>query len=433
MAYSAYITRIKEVRKHSNADRLQIGTCFGNNVIVSMETKEGELGVYFPVDGKLSMPYAEKNNLLRIKNEDGTNSGGYLDPDKRHITALKLRGEKSDGLFMPLKSLEFFTKIESLREGDVITTLNGTLICEKYIPNGQKAKQTVSIGKKKKKGKPAVKFPTFEEHIDTAQLAYNQSAFKPGDVCSITLKIHGTSARTARLIKEEPKKIPSFIHWFFNLLNVPMEKKSYDYVSGTRRVTLTDFNGGFYGNDEFRKKYHDFFVGKLQKGEEVFYEISGWVNETTSIMPVCNTSLTKDKEFIRMWGDKMRFTYGCEPGENQIHVYRMTMTNEDGDVVEYYPAQIKLRCEQMGVNVVPEFERFIFTTWEDLMDRVNSYLDGADPIGKNHIKEGVVVRIENRTNFAVYKHKGFYFKVLEGIAKAEAVEPDMEEADLEGN
>ena len=55
MAYCAYITKIKDLRKHSNADRLQVGTCFGNNVIVSLETKEGQLGVYFPVDGKLGI------------------------------------------------------------------------------------------------------------------------------------------------------------------------------------------------------------------------------------------------------------------------------------------------------------------------------------------------------------------------------------------
>ena len=28
--YNAYITRIKNLRKHPNADRLQLGECFGN-------------------------------------------------------------------------------------------------------------------------------------------------------------------------------------------------------------------------------------------------------------------------------------------------------------------------------------------------------------------------------------------------------------------
>ena len=63
-----------------------------------------------------------------------------------------------------------------------------------------------------------------------------------------------------------------------------------------------------------------------------------------------------------------------------------------------------------------------------VVKRVEEYFDGADPIGMTHVREGVVARICNRTNFAVYKHKNFSFKVLEGIAKDEATAPDIEEA-----
>ena len=54
---------------------------------------------------------------------------------------------------------------------------------------------------------------------------------------------------------------------------------------------------------------------------------------------------------------------------------------------------------------------------EDLIERVNKWLDITDPIGKNHINEGVVVRIENRIKFTAFKQKGWYFKVLSGIAQ----------------
>ena len=45
MAYCGYVTRLKNVRKHSNADRLQLADCFGNTVIVSLDYFEGQLGV----------------------------------------------------------------------------------------------------------------------------------------------------------------------------------------------------------------------------------------------------------------------------------------------------------------------------------------------------------------------------------------------------
>lgn len=59
--YCAYITRIKNLRKHSNADRLLCGECFGNTVIVGLDTQPNELGVYFPVDGKLGVEFAKKH------------------------------------------------------------------------------------------------------------------------------------------------------------------------------------------------------------------------------------------------------------------------------------------------------------------------------------------------------------------------------------
>ena len=83
----------------------------------------------------------------------------------------------------------------------------------------------------------------------------------------------------------------------------------------------------------------------------------------------------------------------------------------------------------MVVKCVPTFERFVFTSWEDLMERVEKYYDGADPVGKTHVREGVVVRIDNREKFTAYKHKNFSFKVLEGIIKDNADAPDMEEAE----
>jgi hypothetical protein len=84
----------------------------------------------------------------------------------------------------------------------------------------------------------------------------------------------------------------------------------------------------------------------------------------------------------------------------------------------------------MDIKMVPEFERFTFTTQEDLLERVGKYMEITDPIGKTHISEGVVVRIENRERFTAFKHKSFTFKCLEGIVKADDVLDMEEEASL---
>jgi hypothetical protein len=77
---------------------------------------------------------------------------------------------------------------------------------------------------------------------------------------------------------------------------------------------------------------------------------------------------------------------------------------------------------------VPEFETFKYTDETDLMKRIEKYVGGEDPVGKTHIREGVVARIESREWFTAFKHKNFEFKVFEGIIKDAADAPDTEEA-----
>lgn len=427
--YCAYITTISNLRKHSNADRLQCATVFGNNVIVGLNTQIGDRVVYFPVDGQLSRDFAEENNLLRKKDEAGNNVGGYLDPEKRNIKALKLRGEQSDGLVLDINVLAKYTDVSKLKDGDQITELNGVEICRKYIPRGNRQRQSAPGTGKKRHGKQKDKttYPFFAEHKDTAQLAYNQSAFREGDTCYITLKMHGTSARTANTVEVVTKQPNRFLKRFLPLK--AKSKREYKTISGTRRTTLKNYDGGYYGSNEFRKKYHDMFADKLPKGMEIFYEIVGWMDENKTIMAQCKNSLIKDKEFSKQYGDITTFSYGCDVGQNDCYVYRMTMTNEDGYTVELPWEQVQAECEKLGVKCVPTFEKFTYTTWDDLMERVEKHYDGPDPVGKTHIREGVVVRIDNRPSFTAYKHKNFGFKILEGIVKDTSDTPDMEEAE----
>ena len=442
-----YVVQIQELKPHSNADRLQIAVIFGASVIVGLDVKAGDLGIYFPIDLQLSEEYCTQNNLVRKKDENGNNIGGYLDPDKRNIRAMKLRGEQSEGLFMPLESLKY-TGATKFEVGNKIDVVNGHEICRKYIPKIQVRQGRAIEGNRTRKHHVPIA-PLFAEHADTEQLAYNMEAFKPGDQIEITLKMHGTSGRTGYLPKFQGYK-RTFWDKIFRREGTPIY--DWGYVTGTRRCVINDFNdgGGFYGDNAFREPHARFFEGKLHKGETVYYEIVGFTNTGAPIMGQVANSKISGKEFTKQYGKITTFSYGCDPKgtdtepQSAMYVYRMTMVNEDGDVVEYSPAQIKERCEQMGIHTVMEFETFVIpqemrklddngdvvnmTAGEYVLRMVEKYFDGPDPIGKTHVREGVVARILNRSNFAVYKHKNFSFKVLEGIAKDEATAPDMEEA-----
>lgn len=331
---------------------------------------------------------------------------------------------------------------------------NGHEICRKYIPPYTKEARQ-SAGNRTRKTSVAYA-PLFKEHADTEQLAYNLGVFRPGDEIEITLKMHGTSQRTGRV-----PVLKGYVKSFWDkVLRRPGNPAYYyDIVSGTRRVVLTDYGGGYYGSNAFRRQHHEFFEGKLWKGEEVYYEVVGYTDDGQPIMPSVDNKKIKDKDFVKQYGKTTTFSYGCDCAQqawkedrgqdsnkpiSDIYVYRMTMTNEDGNIVEYTPDFMRYRCEQMGVKCVPVMwkgvipyapERIIgedadgnsvltepCSAGEWVKDIAEWFYDGADPIGKTHIREGVVVRILNRPKFTAFKHKNFMFKVLSGIAVEQAEE-----------
>ena len=468
--HCGYVIKVEKLRPHPNADRLQLLDVFGTTTTVGLDVAVGDMGIYFPTDLQLSIEYCVANHLCRKNPLDGTADTGYMDGDKRNVTAIKLRGERSDGIYVPLSSLETFGDITKLKAGDTIDIFNGVEICKKYIPRSNKRTGHPIDGNKTRQKKDPIA-PLFMEHADTSQLAYNLGAFKPGDEIEITLKMHGTSQRTAYVPVLKGYK-RTFWDWLLRRPGEPVYE--YGYVSGTRRTILNDYEGGFYGSNAFRKQHADAFVGKLWKGETVYYEVVGFTDTGAPIMGDCQNKKLNDKDFVKQYGETTRFSYGCDfrtreeqegflredigcglvdydscvKPQSDLYVYRMTMTNEDGDVVEYTPDFMRYRCEQMGVKTVPVFSRmklqedggFIFREdgtysavaesdlGEFVMAAAEEYYDGPDPVGKTHVREGVVVRIINRPKFTAYKHKNFSFKCLEGIVKADAEAPDMEEA-----
>lgn len=453
--YKGYVIKVENLRPHPNADKLQLLDVFGTTTCVSLDVKVGDLGIYFPTDGQLSAEFCDANHLCR-KRSDGTTDTGYMDGDKRNVSAIRLRGEKSDGLYLPIECLSYLNvKIDDYKPGDTIDAINGKEICRKYIPRSNKSSSTNRQGNKTRKHIAPIA-PLFAEHADTAQLAYNLGEFKAGDEIEITLKMHGTSGRTAHVPTLKGCK-RTFWDKICGRAGTPVYE--YGYVSGTRRTVMEPGKTGYYGSNEFREKCSEMFEGKLAKGETVYYEIVGYTTDGTPIMPPAANSKTKDKEFIKKYGDTTHFSYGCSPtgrkivyGQDDVstftieeevpqfdvYVYRMTMTNEDNFVVEYTPDFMRYRCEQMGIKTVPLFWKGIIDpgvedAGEIVRQIVEQHYDGPDPIGKTHVREGAVVRIINRPKFTAFKHKNFSFKVLENICKVDAEAPDMEEAEEVNN
>jgi len=401
-----------------------LATVQGYQVIVGLEAKDGDLGVFFPCDGQLTKEHLTANKLYSTHPDTGEKMGGYFGKNGR-VRAQKLRGEISDGFWQEAKGFDWCGGL-TLKDGDEFDTLNGHKICQKYYtPATQRA---AGKGKERKK-KAKISYPNFYEHYDTKQLRNNVAAIPKGAVIYVSEKLHGTSGRTGQV---QPAIKRSWLSSFFRrLLN---RQNEWVYVLGTRRTVkeAKENKDGYYGKDIFRTKMHDKIKQSgLHKGEIVYYEIVGFTETNRSIMAQYDI---EDKKLKKRYGDKMTYTYGCDEYCCKLYVYRITQNTPDGATIDLSWDQMKARCQQLGLDVVPELDRFVYDgNTEELLKRVNKHTLGDSTLDNRHIREGVVCRVEHPAVYSsdpsliALKYKSYHFCEMEGIKKNDNNYVDIEE------
>lgn len=110
----AYIVKVDDVVKHTNADNLDIVHIKGWQCVAEKDTiKKGDLVVYFEIDSwiphKLA-PYLSKGKPPR----------NYMGIDGERIKTIKLRGELSQGLVIPLHKLNIMDAVEGKNLTDIL-------------------------------------------------------------------------------------------------------------------------------------------------------------------------------------------------------------------------------------------------------------------------------------------------------------------------
>jgi RNA ligase (TIGR02306 family) len=435
MSYQATVVRIKNVRQHPNADRVQLATCHGNQVVIGLDVKEDDLGVYFPSDGVLSNEFCKANNLYRKSefNADPDAKPGMFDENRR-VRAQKFRGEISDGFWVPLHYFGFIQVTGLDVEGFEFEEWKGVPICSKYVNPATLKIARENQGKKTRTAKTSI---MFKEHFDTAQFGKCLHEFEFGQHLIITEKLHGTSGRIGHvMIERELSLVEKIAKW----LGAKVQESEWKYMNGTRRVVLEETTGTQYHDPTIRDKAFNVFKDNLRKGETVYFEIVGYESTGASIMPSVDTTKMGDKEFTAKYGKSMAYSYGCDSTECAIYVYRMTLTNEDGQSIDYAWEDVVKRCNEIGVKHVPHIRTLTLDEvgirmgsqddrdiQSEFARMVENYAAGPSILDERHIKEGVCVRIEGGINNRTSKFKSFEFKVLEGIVKDSGV-VDAEEA-----
>lgn len=403
--YCATVVKIEKLVQLENCNNVQAAIIMGNQIIVSKEVKIGDIGLFFPVEVQLSKKYLSENNLYRKKelNSDPEAKSGYFEENGR-IRCVKFRGHKSEGLFMPLNSLEFLqSEGAGLKVGDEFNEIDGVEIAKKYVI---KTRQSGSSSIKNKSPKESkIIEGQFNFHIDTSQLYRNLDKINPNDLIQITYKIHGTSGISSYILC---KKKLNWIEKILKKLRVNIIDKEYDYIYSSRKVIKNpEINKNavhFYETDIWGLAHKE-LLPYLQKGMTIYYEIAGYLPTGAYI--------------------QNQYDYGCEPGKFKIFIYRITQTNEDGKVYEFSGKQVQDFCKKYGLDAVPELfygyakefsdERMTEENWQEkfLENLKAKYNDKDCYICKNVVpEEGIVLRKET-VDIESYKLKSNRFYEFE--------------------
>lgn len=425
MAYTATIVKIEEIRPHSNAENLNLTTIHGNQVIVGKDTKVGDIGVFFPEGGQLSEDFCHFNNLYSDspKNLD-RNIKGFFDKNRR-VRALTLRGEKSEGFWLPLSCLNYVQAIFDESDLEInldFTHIRSIEVCRKYVT-------PITVASRGDKGVKhrAAESIMFPQHFDTSAFGKNSHKFNEGDIVYVTTKLHGTSQRVGNVLM--PKKLTwkdKVAKWF----GVKVVEKEWCFTIGTRKVTLNSKK-----QEGFRSKAAQPFMGKLHKGELVYYEVVGFDGNTPVMGSHSNKKLAnflskeEYKKFIDLYGETTVFSYGCSPEELDVYVYRIANINEDGVIVDLPWDSVVDRCKELGVKHVP-YQACIIVD-KDFLDEIKELNIPYNSDFEQHLSEGLCIRRDDYPTPLILKEKTFEFKVLEGIIKDNQAYVDKEEVEDE--
>jgi hypothetical protein len=437
--YACQVIKLPVKQAVAGLDKLMKVTYQGNDILVSKDTSEEGLYLFFPVECAIHTDYLKANNEFRdaTLNRD-TDKKGYFETTGR-VKAIKFKGVISTGYIAPIESLQPLLDIKGFKVGDEFTTINGYDLVKKYRVTrmqGQGGDPKESRYNKKLKAFNKLIPNQFRFHISTPPLAKCISHIKSDDTIVITDKWHGTSAVFSNvLIKKKLTWKDRLAKWF----GIEVVESKYDNLYSSRSVIKNQYineavQSGYY-NEDIWGTVNKELEGKIEQGVTIYGEIVGYLSSGRAI--------------------QKGYDYGCSQGmvgpdnnitatntdnpEHKFVVYRITYTKPDGNVIEFSWNQVKEYCKKYNLETVIEIFNgpatwFLDETQEEgyaerfLEVLTENFLEGDCKFCKNKVPaEGIVLRRDNNTTaFDVYKLKSKRF-ILGETKAADAGETNIED------
>lgn len=334
--YFARFVTLQDFEAIPKADNIQHAVINNNRVIVAKTYEAGTKGIYFPIECQINKELLSKNNLFEnaLINDDATKKG-FFDKHGR-VRAVKLRGAVSEGFFAPLEYVEKWLGIpaaewDKVKDNMEFDIIDGKEVCKKYVVQTQVQNAPRVKQKGKVKAKSRILDGQFSFHYSTPRLTDNAHLINPDDIITISCKMHGSSLVSAKLLKKRKLSIWEKIKHFFGA-NVILSE--YDYCWASRTVLKSEYESSHWYKSDIWLKGHQLIQHALEEKQTFYAELVGWTGPGGGMI-------------------QKGYSYGCQPGEMDAYVYRITTTEPDGSVYEWSMDEVVDFCARKGIKCVP--------------------------------------------------------------------------------
>lgn len=433
--YTATVIKLPIKQKIENLDNLVKVTVFGNDCLISKNSDENELYLFFPSGTQLSEKFLKGNNLYRDNQLNiDTNQKGFFEVNGR-VKAIKFKQIISAGFIISIDSLKnlwehdiykdyHYSDICRLEEGMEFNEFFGIEVCKKYM-----IKQEITPGVKKDRISKindklsSLLIPNqFRFHSDTQHLAKNLHEIHPEDIITITDKWHGSSCILSEVLIH--KKLTLY-QKLLNLIGgkIPIKDYGYIYSSGKPKSNLpkgivgnwVNNNGNFYTSNIWERAFNDYKYA-LNPGISIYGELVGFEENGSAIQKGYDYKCSPNTEM----GDMYRFV-----------VYRITYTKPDGNIIEFTWSQMIEYCSLYGLETVKliyfgsagdfvkeytdqNFQEIFFNKVQNLVESVGNCVYCMNSVPS----EGVVIRKDGGKAFKL-KSKLFLKNESDSLDKGE--------------
>jgi len=306
--YKVPYTKILDIQPHNNAERLEVATVYGFQVITQKgKYKVGDKIIYVPIDSIIPV------NLEAI----------LFPPDakvklnKQRVRQIRLRGLASQGMIVnpeevrPIVNPDYFTEEQDLR---------AILGVRKYEPPVREARSNLSAGPKSRNSRNP--HPLFHKYNGLGNIKWFPNMFKEGQEVVIQEKLHGTNARASVL----PFRATNLWKRLLELVRFAPATENC-YGSNNVDITAKSTYKGFYGEDVYGAVFKKMDVfSKLKLGETVFGEIVG---------P----------------GIQKGYSYGLK--EHKFILFDVKRLQPDGTQVWLSPDEVEAFAKERGFEYIP--------------------------------------------------------------------------------